>query len=110
MVQPVNSLGLDPAERSALMACYLLGRQLGLVSRAGPLGKLAAQIAPNGAILSLGDAMVEAGAGRLDEAAGRIAGLPVKGARAVLERDEAAKAMRSLAAMRDRRARPQAPN
>lgn len=110
MVQRENSLGLDPAERSALVACYLLGRQLGLVSRAGPLGKLAAEIAPNGTILALGDAMVEAGAGRLDEAAGRIAGLPVKGTRAVLERDEAARTMRSLAALRDRRARPQNQN
>lgn len=102
--------GLDPAERSALMACYLIGRQLGLVSRAGPLGKLAARIAPNGSILALGDAIVEAGAGRLDEAAGRIAGLPVKGGRAVLERDEAARAMRSLAALRNRRALPQSSN
>jgi hypothetical protein len=92
------------------MACYILGRQLGLVSRAGPLGKLAARISPNGLILALGDAVMEAGAGRLEEAAGRIAGLPIKGTRAVLERDEAAKAMRSLAALRDRRARPQTPN
>lgn len=110
MAQSEHSLGLDPAERSALMACYLLGRQLGLVSRAGPLGKLAAQIAPNGMILALGDAMVEAGAGRLDEAALRIAGLPVKGGRAVLERDKAAKSMRALAAFQAKRSGRQTQN
>lgn len=87
---------LTPEERSALMACYVLGRQHGLVPRAGGLGRLAERLAPQGSLLALGDAMYAARQGRLAEAANRIKGVQVRGPKAATERHKAAATLEAL--------------
>ncbi|WP_284178536.1 hypothetical protein [Rhabdaerophilum sp. SD176] len=95
---------LRPEERAALMACYVLARQQGLVPRAGGLGRLAERLAPGGNLLILGDAMYAARRGTLSDAANRVRGLRLPGPKTAMERHKAAATLDALASFAQRKA------
>lgn len=66
------------AERQALMAAYLLGRRHGIVATQGPLARLVGRWSPDGALLRLAEAYVEAGRGRYEAAATQVAMTPLR--------------------------------
>lgn len=100
----VRLFALTPEERTALMACYVLGRQHGLVPRAGGLGRLAERLAPGGNLLILGDAMYAARHGTLSDAANRVRGLRLPGAKTAMERHKAAATLDALSSFGRRKA------
>jgi hypothetical protein len=86
---------LTGEEMQALMAAFLIGRRLGVVAQGGALGQLARRLVPDDALQRLAEAYREAGQGRFEAAAARIAALPLRQRGDAARRDEAVQKLRA---------------
>lgn len=96
-----HDFDLNQAEQTALMGCYVMGRKLGVLPRTCALGRLAAELVPNGSVIVLADAFVDAQQGRLTQAARRLETIPARTQVAAAQRGKAVAFLDALARRRN---------